>query len=68
MQNEIDGGCMALDLDGFLQDDENRGCILSAGASALMRTPDESKRTGQLFLALLRGEVITDASSPIDYL
>jgi hypothetical protein len=68
IQTEIDGGCMALDLDSFLQDDEKRDCILSAGASALMRTPDESKRTGQLFLALLRGEVMTDASSPIDYL
>ena len=59
---------MALDLDSFLQDNERRDCILSAGALALNRTPDESKRTGQLFLALLRGEVMTDASSPIGYL
>jgi len=33
-----------------------------------LRTPDENKRTGQLFLALLRGEVMTEASNPIDYL
>lgn len=67
-QSEIDGGCMALDLDRFLRDDEKRDFILSACAAALMRTPDESKRTGQLFLSLLSGEVKTDASSPIDYL
>jgi hypothetical protein len=59
---------MALDLDSFLKDDEKRDCILSACTAALMRTPAESKRTGQLFLALLKGEVKTDASSPIDYL
>jgi len=59
---------MALDLDSFLPDNEKRDCILSAGASALLRTPDENKRTGQLFLALLRGEVMTEASNPIDYL
>jgi hypothetical protein len=68
IQNEIDGGCMALDLDSFLQDDEKRVYILSVGTSALTRTSGESQRTGQLFLALLRGEITTDASSPIDYL
>jgi hypothetical protein len=68
IQCEIDGGCMALDLDGFLADDEKRGFVISAGESALTRTSDDGKSTGHLFLALLRGEVKTDASSPIDYL
>jgi hypothetical protein len=67
-QREIDGGCMALDLDGFLSDDEKRGFVIAAAEPALMRTSDASKRTGQLFVALLRGRVKTDASSPIDYL
>lgn len=67
-QCEIDGGCMALDLDGFLADDEKRGYVISAAESALTRTSEQSMRTGRLFLALLRGEVKTDVSSPIDYL
>jgi hypothetical protein len=46
MQREIDGGCMALDLDGFLADDEKRGFVISATESALTRTSDDSKRTG----------------------
>jgi hypothetical protein len=68
MQSEIDGGCMALGLDSFLADDEKHGYVMSAADSALTRSSDASKRTGLLFLALLKGEVKTDASSPIDYL
>lgn len=68
MQREIDGGCMALDLNGFLSDDEKRGLVIAAAEPALMRSSDASKRTGQLFVALLRGKVKTDASNPIDYL
>jgi hypothetical protein len=68
IQIEIDGGCMALNLDNFLQDREKCSCILSAATLALLRTPSESRRTGQLFCALLKGDVKTDASSPIDYL
>jgi hypothetical protein len=67
-QREIDGGCMALALDSFLDEDEKRRQVISAAESALSRTDEASMRTGQLFLALLRGEVRTDASSPIDYL
>jgi hypothetical protein len=68
VQSEIDGGCMALELDSFLTDDEKHKFLMSAADAALTRTSDASKRTGHLFLALLKGEVKTDASSPIDYL
>lgn len=67
-QCEIGGGCMALDLDSFLADDEKCGYVISAAESALKRTSDENKSTGYLFLPLLRGEVKTDVSSPIEYL
>jgi hypothetical protein len=68
IQIKIDGGCMALNLDSLLHDGEKRDYILYAAMGALRRTPDESKRTGQLFLALLKEELKTDASSHIDYL
>lgn len=68
IQSEIDGGCMALELDSFLADDVKRGYVISAADSALTRSSDASRRTGTLFLSLLKGEVKTDASSPIDYL
>jgi len=68
IQTEIDGGCMALELDSFLADDERRRYLISAADSALAQSLDSNKRTGHLFLALLKGEVRTDASSPIDYL
>jgi len=68
IQIEIDGGCMALDLDSFLECDNKREYVLAASESAFMRTPERGKRTGQLFVALLREEIETDASSPIDYL
>ena len=68
MQIEIDGGCMALELVSFLADDERYRYVISAADSARTRSSDASKRTGHLFLALLKGEVRTDASSPIDYL
>jgi hypothetical protein len=67
-QREIDGGCMDLALDSFLEEDEKGRQVISAAESALMRTDEACGRTGQLFLALLRGEVKTDTSSPIDYL
>ena len=68
MQSEIDGGCMDLELDSFLADDERRRYVISAADSALSGSSEASKRTVILFLALLKGEVKTDASSPIDYL
>ena len=68
LQSVIDGGCMALELDNFLADDENLGYVITAADSALTRSSDASKRTGHLFLALLKGDIKTDASSPIDYL
>ena len=67
LQSEIDGGCMALELDSFLAEDEKLRYVISAAESALTRSSDASERTGSLFLALLKGEVKTDASGPIDY-
>lgn len=60
----IDGGCMNLALDRFLQENERCDFILSAADAALVRTPDTSKRTGQLFIALLRRELKTDGRQP----
>ena len=59
---------MTLDLDSFLERDDKRDFVLTASESALKRTSEHGKRTGQLFLALLREEIEADASSPIDYL
>ena len=67
IQREVHGGCMALDLDRFLADEEKRRQVISAAESALMHL-EASQLTGRLFLALLKGEVKTNASSPIDYL
>lgn len=59
---------MSLGLDEFISDDAKRELIISAAGRAKARSTDRSRRTGDLFMALLRGELKTIASSPIDYL
>ena len=67
-QSTADGGVMWLGLDEFLNDDERRDCILSMAYSALPRSDEKARRTGELFVALLAGKLRTTPSSPIDYL
>ena len=67
-QAEIDGGCMSLELDEFLDDERKRDLIISFSQRTLKHCSDRSRRTGQLFIDLLSGQLKTNASSPIDYL
>ena len=66
VQAEIDGGCMSLGLDDFLSDERRRKLLLTLAGQAVNRCSEESRRTGELFFALLAGKLTTTASSPID--
>lgn len=68
IQKEIDGGVISLQLDKFLPNAENRDVLLSLAAAALPKAPKDAQRTGELFIDLLREQLRTTASSPIDYL
>ena len=68
VQIEVDGGCMWAALDEFLTDSERRDSLISTSELALRTCEPFAKRTGELFVALLRGTLKTTASSPIDYL
>ena len=67
-QIEVDGGCMSAGLDQFLTDSERLDSLISTSELALRSCEPYAKRTGELFVALLRGTLKTTASSPIDYL
>jgi hypothetical protein len=68
VQAEIDSGCISLGLDGFVSDAVKRDFVLSLARRAIERGTGLSKRTGELFIELLSGQLKTNASSPIDYL
>jgi redox-regulated HSP33 family molecular chaperone len=68
VQVEVDGGCMSAALDEFLTDSERLDSLISTSELALRNCELSAKRTGELFVALLRGTLKTTASSPIDYL
>jgi hypothetical protein len=68
IQAEIDGGCMYFGLDDSLIDEARRALLLEIARRVVNRCPERSKRTGDLFIALLSGQLTTTASSPIDYL
>jgi hypothetical protein len=56
-------------LDQFVTSDEQRGAVL-IWVESVISQPDitpEAKKTAELMAALLRGELDTDASSPLDY-
>src|SRR5580698_7304644 len=57
VQAEIDGGCMSLGLDEFLDDERKRDLILSFAQRAVQHCSDRSRRTGQLFVDLLSGRL-----------
>jgi|SRR6516162_1268301 hypothetical protein len=68
VQIAVDGGCMSVGLDEFLTDSERRDSLISFSKVALGNCEPLAKRTGELFVALLRGTLKTTVSSPIDYL
>ncbi len=67
IQIEVDGGCMSLRLDEFVNDDTKREMIILLAEKALTASTEFTRRTGELFISLLRGQLKTTASSPIDY-
>jgi hypothetical protein len=68
VQIEIDGGFISAALDQFLTDSERRDSLISTSELALRNCDPSANRTGELFVALLRGALKTTESSPIDYL
>ena len=67
IQVEVDGGCMSLRLNEFVSDDTKREMTISLAEKALTTSTELTRRTGELFIELLRGKLRTTASSPIDY-
>ena len=63
-------GWVHANLDEFLTDAERISLILSASERVMSKFPpdDPLNRTGALFVRLLRRELTTDASSPLDYM
>jgi len=68
VQIEVDGGCMSAGLDEFVTDNKPRDSLISTSEVALINCEPTAKRTGELFVALLRGMLAATLSSPIDYL
>jgi hypothetical protein len=67
-QVQIDGGSISLDLDELLSDEMRRDRVRHLAEQAVNRATGSARRTGELFVALLAGNLRTDASSPINYL
>jgi hypothetical protein len=67
-QIEIDGGCMSAGVDQFLADSGRCNFIVSMSERALKNCEPSAKKTGELFVMLLRGTLRTTASSPVNYL
>jgi hypothetical protein len=66
----IFGGWIHPQLDEFLTDDKRREVVLGM-LNRIILTPGlsrEARETAQLFEALLRGQLHTDASSKLDYM
>ncbi len=68
VQIKVDGGCMSAGLNEFLTDSHRRDSLVSISKAVLRNCEPFTKRTGELFVALLLGTLKTTASSPIDYL
>jgi hypothetical protein len=68
IQATIDGGYMSVGLDDFLTDDSKREFLIALSQQSLPLSKALGRRTGELFIKLLEGQLRTDASSPIDYL
>jgi hypothetical protein len=68
IQSSIDGGCIYLGLDAYLSEEPQRKIVLQTAETALVHCPEIGRRTGELFIKLLSGELQTTSSDPIDYL
>ncbi|MCB8977534.1 MAG: hypothetical protein H6657_08950 [Ardenticatenaceae bacterium] len=66
----IFNGCVHAKLDEFLTDEERVSFIISISERVKDRFPQDHplNQTGDLFVRLLKGELTTDASSPLDYI
>lgn len=67
-QAGIDGGAMSVGLNEFLTDESRKAFTLSLARKALETSQPLGRRTGELFIDLLAGDLRTTVSSPIDYL
>ena len=65
---QVDGGCISLRLDEWFADELRRDLVRRVAAQAVRRATEDAKRTGELFVALLAGDLRTNVRSPIDYL
>lgn len=63
-------GCIHPNLDEVVTSDERRELVLALleGITSQPGLTRESKETARLLEALLRGQINTDASSPLDYM
>lgn len=63
-------GWIHANLDEFLTDEERVSLIISISERVKDRFPPDHplNQTGELFVRLLKGELTTDASSPLDYM
>ena len=68
IQIDIDGGCMDPNLDKFLNNNDRIKYLTSLSEKVLQNCSPDGFRTGQLFISLLKGNLKTTVSSPIDYL
>ena len=69
IQAAIDGGCVDVDLDGFLSEPlASRILVVAVEEIADFEQTRRASYVGELFVELLEGKVKTIASSPIDYL
>jgi hypothetical protein len=59
---------MSSGLDDFLTDDTRRTFVAAIARRSLTLADPVGRRTGELFVSLLNGELKTTSSSPIDYL
>jgi hypothetical protein len=66
----IFNGWVHAKLDEFLTGEERVSLIISISERVKDRFPPDHplNQTGELFVRLLRGELTTDASSPLDYM
>jgi hypothetical protein len=67
LQKDIDGGVMWLGLDEFVSDHRKRDSLKRYCSQAVANCTGFGKRTGELFIQLLDGDLKTNAASPIDY-
>lgn len=72
-RSQASGGFSAwihLKLDEYVTDEERRATVITLIEGATSRTgvPREIRETGMLLESLLKGEITTDESSPLDYM